>query len=76
VSDERTARLEVRVSPAEKALLRRAAELGGEDASSLTRRAALVEARRVIARAGEAEGKEGSAVARRRGPGGRKGRAR
>lgn len=77
VSDEdRTARLEVRLSPAEKRLLQRAAMLGGEDVSALTRRAALIEARRVLARAGEAEGKEGSAVARRRGPGGRKGRAR
>lgn len=73
VSDEdRTARLELRVSPTEKRLLQRAAMLGGEDVSALTRRAALIEARRVVARAGEA--KEAGEGARTRGAGRRKGR--
>lgn len=48
--DDRTARMELRLTPAEKALLRKAADVGGEDASSFVRRAALTEARALLAK--------------------------
>ena len=69
--DDRSERMELRLTPREKALLRRAASLGGEDASSLLRRAGLVEARRIVARV---EGKPPAEERRRptKGSGGRR----
>lgn len=43
----REARMALRLTPEEKALVENAAALGGEDASSFVRRAAIIEARRV-----------------------------
>lgn len=48
--DDRTARMELRLAPAEKALLRKAADVGGEDASGFVRRVALTEARALLAK--------------------------
>ena len=47
---ERDARLEIRMKPAEKELIERAAALGGEDTSQFARRIAIVAARELIAR--------------------------
>lgn len=72
VSDEdRTARKELRLTPKELRLLQRAADLGGEDVSSLLRRAGLIEAHRLVARV---EGKAPAGERRRstRGSAGRK----
>lgn len=49
----RDARLELRMTPDEKDLLERAAQLGGEDTSTFARRVALIEARALIARVGK-----------------------
>lgn len=49
----RDARLELRMTPEEKELLERAAQLGGEDTSTFARRVALIEARALIARVGK-----------------------
>jgi uncharacterized protein (DUF1778 family) len=46
----RDARLELRMTPEEKALIERAAALGGEDVSTFVRRVALLEARTLLAR--------------------------
>lgn len=48
----RDARLEIRMTLEEKALLEQAASLGGEDLSTFVRRAALVEARILTAKLG------------------------
>lgn len=48
----RDARLEIRMTPEERALLEQAAALGGEDLSTFVRRAALVEARVLTAKLG------------------------
>lgn len=45
IDRERHARLELRMTDEEKALLERAAKLGGEDTSQFVRRVALMEAR-------------------------------
>lgn len=45
IDRERHARLELRMTEEEKALLERAAKLGGEDTSQFVRRVALMEAR-------------------------------
>ena len=45
IDRERHARLELRMTDDEKALLERAARLGGEDTSQFVRRVALMEAR-------------------------------
>ena len=47
---ERDARLEIRMKPEEKALIERAASLGGEDTSQFARRVALIAARELTAR--------------------------
>lgn len=46
----RDARLELRMTPEEKALVEQAAALGGEDTGSFVRRVALIEARAILAR--------------------------
>lgn len=46
----RDARLELRMTPEEKALIEQAAQLGGEDTSQFARRVALMEARALLAR--------------------------
>lgn len=44
----REARVEIRMTDAEKALLERAAALGGEDLSAYMRRVSLTDARRLL----------------------------
>lgn len=46
----RDARLEIRMTPEEKALIEQAAALGGEDVSTFVRRVALIEARVLLAK--------------------------
>lgn len=46
----RDARLEIRMTPEEKALIEQAAGLGGEDVSTFVRRVALIEARVLTAK--------------------------
>jgi uncharacterized protein (DUF1778 family) len=46
----RDARLELRLTPEEKALVEQAAALGGEDTSTFVRRVALIEARALLAK--------------------------
>jgi uncharacterized protein (DUF1778 family) len=46
----RDSRLELRMTPEEKALIEEAARLGGEDTSQFARRVALLEARSLLAR--------------------------
>jgi uncharacterized protein (DUF1778 family) len=49
VADQpRDARMALRLTAEEKSLVENAAAIGGEDASSFVRRAAIVEARRVM----------------------------
>lgn len=50
IDRERHARLELRMTDEEKALLEQAAKLGGEDTSQFVRRVALIEARTLVAR--------------------------
>lgn len=45
----RDARMELRMTADEKAILEEAAALGGEDTASFVRRASIVEARRLLA---------------------------
>lgn len=49
-SKDRTARLELRLTEEEKAILSEAAELGGEDTSTFVRRVAIVAARELLAK--------------------------
>jgi uncharacterized protein (DUF1778 family) len=48
VDKGRDARLELRLTPKEKADLTKAASIGGEDVSSFIRRVALTEARKLL----------------------------
>lgn len=50
VDKGRDARLEIRMTPDEKALIEAAATLGGEDVSTFVRRVALIEARVLTAK--------------------------
>jgi len=51
--DPAPARVELRLKPADRDLLQRAAALGGDDVASFVRRTAMIKARRLLAEFGD-----------------------